>query len=63
MSDLSLANMSDVQAPSGAVSLGEASLKSALAEVHKTAHRDEGLLALEGLGLLLGLVLLRRRSV
>ena len=62
MGALSIATTSDPSAPAGAVSLGESSLNRELAEVRATAHHDELYLALEGVGLLLGFVLLRRRT-
>lgn len=60
MGDLSLATMSDATASSSAVSLGESSLKEALNEVRSTSHREEAMVAVEALGLLVGTVLLRR---
>ena len=60
MGDLSLVTMTDASAPSGAVSLGEASLRGALAEVRQAARHDEAFLALEAAGVLAGFFLLRR---
>ncbi len=60
MADLSLATTADANATSGIVSLGEASLTHELVEVRGVAHHDEVYLALEGCGILAGLILLRR---
>ena len=61
MAELSLATTADTNAPAGAVTLGESSLKRELAEVKVSAHHDELYLALECVGLLAGVLLLRRR--
>ena len=63
MGDLSLATTSDEDAPAGAVTLGEASLKRELAEVRGSAHHDELFFALECVGVIAGVLLLRRRPV
>jgi hypothetical protein len=61
MSDLSLVNMTDATASATAVSLGENSLKAAVDAVRHTVHRDEALLAVECLGILAAVLLLKRR--
>ncbi len=60
MGELSLATMTDSHASSSTISIGEKSLTGALEAVRSTAHRDEVFVAIELLGLLAGLLLLRK---